>query len=278
MSFAKFLLDYLAESKFFIEVLAIPGAPPRIRNENLEAISERIVTPKDTRGALIYLRELAGKVGPLDKRGVFTFAYQSVGRIRVVYGMQRNSYYLSLLKVPFDPPEVENFFTNPYKFQKFAEAVYHERGKIYVVFGEDWFLNATFIAELFNYILSKGGKLITTVENPLSYLLKHHEGLIIQKELYEDIFNITDALIDIPLTVPDFLYIFDALNIYNLNFEEIFQYTPHSVNVFFNFPMKGKVFVKDFLQKVGLKGAILVEVILDPRLGLVDFNVGSIGG
>lgn len=278
MSLAKFLLDFLQKENFFTEVLAIPGAPPKVRKtDELVAISDKPVTPEETKAALIYLREVAGKVGAIDKKGIFTFAYKDVGRIRVIYGMQRNTYYLSLLKVPFNTPEPEKFFLNPYKFPKFAEAVYHERGKIYAVCGEDWFINATFIGITFDYILQKGGKVVFTIENPLSYLLKHKNGLVIQKELYEDIFQLKDGLEDIPLVVPDFVYIFDALNIYNLNFEEIFQYIPHSVNIFFNFPMKGKVFVKHYVEKVGLKGVILIETKMDYNFGLVDFNISSAG-
>lgn len=278
MSLAKFLLDFLQRENFFVEVLAVPGAPPKVRrNDGLKPISDKPITPDESKGALIYLRELAGKVGALDRKGIFTFSYRDVGRIRVVYGMQRNSYYLSLLKVPFNPPEPEKFFLNPYKFQKFAEAVYHEAGKVYAVHGEDWFINATLVGITFNYILQKGGKVIFTIENPLSYLLKHQNGLVIQKELYEDIFQLKDALEDIPLIVPDFLYLFDALNIYNLDFGEIFKYIPRSVSVFLNFPVKGRTFMKPFLERVGLKGAILVETKMDYNFGLVDFEVSLAG-
>ena len=277
MSLAKLLLDFLAKEKFFTEVLVVPGAPPKVRREDkLIPILDRPVTPEESKAVLIYLREVAGKVGALDKRGIFTFAYRDIGRIRVIYGMQRSAYYLSLLKVPFDPPPVEEFFANPLKFEKLAEAVYHERGKIYAVFGDDWYINATLIDELFVYILKKGGKVITTIENPLAYLLKHYNGLIIQKELYEDIFSLKDGLEDIPLIVPDFTYIFDALNIYNIDFGEIFKYVPRSVNLFFNFPMKGKTFIKEFLEGKGVESFILLETIRDPLTGLVDFVITRI--
>lgn len=278
MSLAKFLLDFLTEEKFFIEVLIVPGAPPKVRTkEGLIPLTDKPTSPDEVKGVLIYLRELAGKVGALGKRGVFTFAYRDLGRIRVIYGMQRNAYYLSLLRVPFNPPPPEEFFQNPAKFEKLAEVIYHERGKIYVAYGEDWFINATLIAEIFNYLLEKGGKVILTVENPLAYMLKHKNGLAIQKELYEDIMQPTVALEDVPLIIPDYIYIFDALNIYQIGFGEIFRYIPRGVDVFLNFPMKGKIFVKSYLEKIGVEKAILLETAMDTSTGLVDFNVTSTG-
>ena len=278
MSLAKFLLDFLTEENYFIEVLIVPGAPPKVRTkEGLIPLRDKPTTPDEVKGVLIYLRELAGKVGALGKRGVFTFAYRDMGRIRVIYGMQRNAYYLSLLRVPFNPPPPEEFFQNPTKFEKLAEVIYHEKGKIYVVHGEDWFVNATLIGEIFNYILEKGGKVILTVENPLAYMLKHKNGLAIQKELYEDVMQPTAALEDVPLITPDYVYIFDALNIYHIDFEEIFRYIPRSVDVFLNFPMKGRVFVKSFLERMGVKRAILLETAIDFSTGLVDFEVASTG-
>jgi twitching motility protein PilT len=273
MNLAKILLDFLEKEKFFTEVIAVPGAPPKVRrNEKLTSLGEEIVKPEQTKGALIYLKELAGKISALEKRGIFTFAYRNVGRIRVIYGSQRGSYYLSLLKVPFNPPLVEDFFTYPQKFEKFAEAVYHERGKVYAVFGGDWFLNATFIFEILNYVLKKGDRIVYTLENPTAYLLKHENGLTIQREMFEDFFQLEEALQDIPLIVPDFVYYFDALNIYTTDFGRVLKYIHRSANVFFNFPLKEKVVIRKLLEEKGLNGIIPVELSIDYRLGLVDFN------
>jgi len=273
MNLAKTLLDFLEKEKFFVEVFAVPGAPPKVRKgDNLTPLGENIVTPEQTKGALIYLKELAGKMRALDKRGIFTFAYRNVGRIRVIYGSQRNSYYLSLLKVPFDPPKAGEFFKYPQKFEKFAEAVYHEKGKVFAIFGEDWFLNATFVFEILNYVLKKGGKIVYTMENPLAYLLKHENGLTIQREMYEDFFQLEEALQDIPLIVPDFVYYFDALNIYTTDFGKILRYVHRSANVFFNFPLKGIAVAKKLFKEMELNGIIPVELKLDYQLGLVDFN------
>jgi len=278
MSLAKFLLDFLAHENFFLEVLVVPGAPPKVRSgEGLIPLGDKPVTPDEAKGILVYLRELAGKVGALGKRGVFTFAYKDMGRVRVIYGMQRNSYYLSLLRVPFNPPPPDEFFAVPKKFEKLAEVIYHERGRVYVFHGEDWFVNATVIGEIFNYILEKGGRVVLTVENPLAYMLKHKNGLAIQKEIYEDVSKITEALEDVPLITPDYVYIFDALNIYHIDFEEIFKYIPRSVDVFLNFPMKGKVFVKNLLERIGVEKAILVETAIDLSTALVDFELATTG-
>ncbi len=278
MNLAKTLLDFLEKERFFTEVIVVPGASPKVRrNKKLIPLEKETVKPEESKSALIYLRELAGKISPLEKRGIFTFSYQNIGRIRVIYGSQRNSYYFSLLKVPFNPPEEKTFFKNPLKFERFAEAINYEPGKIYTIFGEDWFLNATFIFEILNYILRSENRIVYTLENPIAYLLKHEKGLTIQREKFEDFFQLEEALQDIPLIVPDFVYYFDALNIYTTDFVKILKYVPRSTSVFFNFPLKGKVVMKKLLEELGLKNTISVELIWDPNTGLIDFTPFTLG-
>ena len=274
MSLPREIIELLKEQKFFTEIVAVPGTTLKIRtNEGLKEISRAVIKPEETKETLVLLRELSGKVAPLERKGIFTFSFRDLGRVRVIYGLQRRSYYFSLLKIPFNPPIVENFFKNPIKFEKFSKIVYNEPGKVYTVFGEDWFINATFLAEIFNALLEMGNKVLFVAENPLSYLLKHKNGIAIQKEIYEDYPNLEEAISDIPLTAPDFIYTFDVLNIFNPPIETLVRYSPRSAGIFLNFPTRYLTPVKRLLEKRGIEKFIALEVSMDYRLGLADFNV-----
>ncbi len=275
MSLAKELLNVLKQERFFTELFLVPGTVPKKRADGgVVPVLDRVLKPEDTKTVLIYFRELAGKVGALQKREVFTFAYPNLGRVRVVYGTQRGAYYLTLLKVPFEVPPVEEFFKDPIKFEKFYKVAYNAKGSVFVVFGEDWFVNATFIFSIFQNLERDGGKVVLTLENPLAYLLKHGEGVSIQKELYVDNADFEDGLKDIPLIGPDYIYVFDVLNIYTLPLREIFRYLPPSANLFINLPMRSEILLKDFLrEKVKITEHFLGIRITPAPLGLFDFQV-----
>jgi len=278
MGLNKELLELLKKESFFIELFLVPGSPPQERSGNsLTPVLNKVLQPEDTKNFLIYLRELAGKVGPLQKREVFTVSLPQLGRVRVIYGLQRGSYYLTLLKVPFEVPPPENLFANPAKFDKFYKSIYNFKGKTFVVIGNDWFINATFIFCLFERILENGGRVILTVENPLAYLLKHRNGLALQKELYVDNPSFDDTLKDLPLLAPDFLYIFDVLNIYTLPLKEVFYHLPPFTNLFLNFPVRSEGLLKSFLREKIKLGETFIGIKIQNTLsGLLDFSLFSV--
>lgn len=279
MSLISEVLTFVGGLKFFSEVFLVPGAPPRVRdNETLRDILPVKLTPSDTRNFIIYLRELAGRFGALDKRGVFTVSGKEFGRVRVVYGMQRGSYYLSLLKIPPEIPEVGEFFLQPDKFEKFYKVVKNASELIFVVYGEDWFINATFIYGIFKKLTAEGGKVIMTVENPPAYLLPHGNCVSVQKELYVDNKTFEEAVEDIPLIVPNFVYTFDVLNIYTLPLEALFRYITGEVNLFLNFPMRSKTLLKRFLtQRTEIAREFALVRVFRAGLGLYDFTVENFG-
>jgi Tfp pilus assembly ATPase PilU len=271
------IVDFLGKVKLFSELFLIPGAPPRVREgERLYDLSDQPLKPNDTKEVLIYFRELAGKFGALDKKGVFTVSRPDFGRVRVVYGLQRGSYYLSLLKIPPTLPAMEAFFLNPAKFDRLSEVIANGRDRVYVVFGDDWFVNATLIFEVFRRILTREGKVVLTVENPPAYLLEHGKGLVVQKELYVDCKDMVSAVEDIPLMNPDFVYTFDVLNIYSLPLEEIFKYLTGGVNLFLNFPMRSVYLLRKFLrQKADPTREYTLIRVFPAGVELYDFQLES---
>jgi twitching motility protein PilT len=279
MSLISEVLSYIGKLRIFSEVFLVPGAPPRVRElDLLKDILPVKLSPADTRNFLIYLRELAGKFGGLDKRGVFTVARPDFGRVRVVYGMQRGSYYLSLLKIPAEIPPVDTFLGDLAKFEKFFKVVENAQEMVFVVFGEDWFVNATFVFEIFKQLTLGDTKVIFTIENPPAYLLQHGTSVVVQKELYVDNKDLSEAVEDIPLVNPDYVYVFDVLNIYTLPFEELLRYITGRVNLFMNFPMRSKTLLKRFLsQNVDMgREYLLVRVYRTPK-GLYDFTLENFG-
>ncbi len=275
MSLITEVLGYVGNVKIFSEVFLVAGAPPRVRElEELRNLVDTVLTPRDTRGFLIYLRELAGKFGPLDKRGVFTVSSPDFGRVRVVYGTQRGSYYLSLLKIPAEIPSAENYLLRAEKFEKLFKLVANAGEMVFVVFGEDWFVNATFIYSLFKKLTEGERKVIMTLENPPAYLLKHGSSVVVQKEIYVDNKDIVEGVEDIPLINPDYVYTFDVLNIYSLPLEEILRYITGRVNLFLNFPMRSKTLLRKFLSDFMGGGREFVLIRLyQAGLGLYDFQI-----
>ncbi len=279
MSLIAEVLSFVGKLRLFSEVFLVPGAPPRVRiNDEIEDILPVKLSKDDTRNFLIYLRELAGRFGALDKRGVFTVSEPTFGRVRVVYGMQRGSYYLSLFKIPEEIPSEEQFFAHPEKVDRFFKLVENAEELIFTVYGEDWFVIATFIYEIFKRLADEGDRVIMTIENPPAYLLPHGGGVSIQKELYVDNKTFEEAVADIPLITPDFVYTFDVLNIYTLPLEELARYITGKVNLFLNFPMRSKTLLRRFLaQKMDITREIVPIRVFRTEGNRYDFSVESFG-
>jgi Tfp pilus assembly ATPase PilU len=278
MSLIAEVLDFVGKLNLFSEVFLVPGAPPRVRvGARVEELLPVKLSPEDTRTFLIYLRELAGRFGALDRRGVFTVSEPSFGRVRVVYGMQRSSYYLSLLKIPPEIPPESQFFAFPQKVEKFYRLISSAEESIFVAFGEDWFVIATFVYEFLKRS-AVDGKVIMTIENPPAYLLPHGRGVSIQKELYVDNKTFEEAVSDIPLLTPDFVYTFDVLNIYTLPLEELVRYVTGRVNLFLNFPMRSKSLLHRFLaQRMEITREVIPVRVFRVGENRYDFSVESFG-
>jgi len=98
-----------------------------------------------------------------------------IGRIRVSYFLQRGSYVVNIIKTPFVVPEAADIVVS-YFYRKVSETKYG----IFLIIGNRWLSNSMFAYSILKLINKNHKKIICTLENPISFLLRHGNSIVIQ--------------------------------------------------------------------------------------------------
>lgn len=223
MNLAPVILDRFKGEDNPAEVLLIAGTPPVLRKgKSFENLLERSITPEDIRETLAALRQhVAGKVKLEPEKGLFSFGLSGIGRVRVIYFMQRGSLVLFVAKTPFNPPNLEEIIGEKEKIKELENCI-NEKKLIKIVVPSNT-VYILFTTSFLNYIGNKYQRVIYTLERPLSYLLKHSQSIFIQREVGIDVNNIEEGMREAVMVEPDLVYINDMY----CNTREIIEFIRH---------------------------------------------------
>ncbi len=212
MNYAPQLLNYLSSTQDFTEVIIAPKASPMERTGNiLKKVMDVTFSPEDIRDTLIALRSHTPvALGPLGREGFFSFGIPNIGRFRVAYITQRGSYVVSITRVPFDIPEPEKILENPEDLRKIRKVIFNGSGGIYVIVGISQIKNNLLAYSVIKSINQEEQKVIYIIERPISYLLKHGNSIVIQREVGIDVDNFEEGIKDAMLINPDLIYASDV--------------------------------------------------------------------
>ncbi len=212
MNYAPQLLNYLSSTQDFTEVILAPKASPMERTGNiLKKVMDVTFSPEDIRDTLIALRSHTPvALGPLGREGFFSFGIPNIGRFRVAYITQRGSYVVSITRVPFDIPEPESILEKPSDISDLKRAIIDEFTGIVAIVGISQIKNNLLAYSVIKKINQEEQKVIYIIERPISYLIKHGNSIIIQREVGIDVDNFEEGIRDAMLINPDIIYVSDV--------------------------------------------------------------------
>jgi twitching motility protein PilT len=239
MDYAPQILNYLGSVSTVSEVFLAPNASPMERKEGkLVKFMPVVLTSEDIRDTLVALKSRAsGSLGPLGKEGSFSFSIQKSGRFRVTYMTQRGSYVISIIKIPFEIPIIEELCQDPsHVIKEINRIVVDLSGSCVVITGRNHVKASIFAYSLLQHVSANFSKVIYILEKPLNYLLKHGNSLVIQREIGTDVESLQKGLEDAMLIKPNILYIGYTEHFDDREIGEIVRILESGTLVFVNMP------------------------------------------
>ncbi len=248
MSLPQFIIDFLKKNHNFVNIFLVPGFEPVVRRDNgeIRKILNQKLTAKDTKETLIFLRNVASKPQTLMLKETFSFGLSEIGRIRVSYFSQRNSYVVNIIKTPFIVPEPRDIMSDLIKFLDFYNDLSKENFGIFIILGNRWLANSMFVYSILKLINKNQKKIICTLENPISFLLRHGNSIIIQRDISVDSNSAEEAIKDIYFLDPDIVFYGSSVLSENLN--ELEYIDMHRLNLI-SFPFSSYEIFKEKLEK-----------------------------
>ena len=212
MNLAPEILNFLGERREFTEVILAPKASPvERRDKRITKIMDVILSPEDIRDTLISLRaNTTTSLGPLGREGLFSFGLPEVGRIRVTYLTQRGSYVVSIVKVPYDIPRLENIVSNRSEIERLLDTLLGTNG-IVTVIGASYVIHNLFSYSLLQEICDRETGLIYVLERPITYLMKHSNSIVIQREVGVDVDSFEEGVEEALFLNPEIIYMSDVM-------------------------------------------------------------------
>jgi Tfp pilus assembly protein, ATPase PilU len=239
MNYAPQILNYLGSVSTVSEVFLAPNTSPMERRDGkLIRFMQVVLTSEDIRDTLVALKIYAsGSLGPLGKEGSFSFSIHKSGRFRVTYITQRGSYIISIIKIPFEIPTIEELCQDPPHVTKEINRIVRDlSGRCVVIMGRDHIKTSMFAYSLLQHVSINFSKIIYILEKPLNYLLKHGNSLVIQREIGTDVETLQEGLKDAMLIKPDILYIGYTERFDKREIGEIVRILESGTLVFVNIP------------------------------------------
>lgn len=209
MNYTPYIINYLSSKEEITELYLVPKAfISEKRGNKIVKISDALLTPEDIRDTLIALRSHTPfALGPLGREGVFSFGIQNIGRFRVSYITQRGSYVVHILKTPYHIPPLNRICKDKDGINKLEEIVRLYSSGVVILQCKNQAIASTFVYSFLQNICENYSKVIYILESPLSFLLKHGQSLVIQREVGVDVETFEEGVKDAFYINPDILYL-----------------------------------------------------------------------
>ncbi len=212
MNLAPEILNYLGVRKEFTEVILAPKASPVERNDRvINKIMDVILSPEDIRDTLVSLRShTTTSLGPLGREGFFSFGLPEVGRVRVTYLTQRGSYVVSIVKVPYEIPPLDRIVANREDIKNLLRTLSGLHG-IVAIIGKSYVIHNLFSYSLLKEICEQESGIIYVLERPITYLIRHSNSIVIQREVGVDVDSFDEGLEEALFLNPEIIYLSDIV-------------------------------------------------------------------
>ena len=190
------------------EVILAAGAKPAVKlKRGIEFFNSARVKPDEVKSILLNLKQRSKLVNqPLGTKGNFSVGIPGVGRLQVFYSVQRGSYMIAVKKVKDTPPFLRELLANPLDRDNILSVFHDPVGFILIQASSETIIH-DFISSILTYLSKYSKFVILTVEDPITYTLRHEQSLILQTEVGQDIEDIKDGLKVAQFINPDILYV-----------------------------------------------------------------------
>ena len=280
MNIAPEVLNYLSERREFTEVILAPKASPvERRDRTISRIMDVILSPEDIRDTLVSLRShTPSSLGPLGKEGFFSFSLPEVGRIRVAYLIQRGSYVVSIVKVPYDIPPLSELVSNKQDLSELLEVLERTNG-IMTIIGKSYVIHNLFSYSLLQEICEKGTGLVYVLERPITYLIKHSNSIVVQREVGVDVDSFDEGIEEALFFHPEIIYVSDIVmkgafrsvrKLFDIPILTILSVTASSVEAL---KRSFEVFLKEESKEVIRLISGVIELSLDEKGEKINFSI-----
>lgn len=168
------------------------GSRPLIRvNSRLQAVenTEIIMAPIIQEIADHYLNEKKKAELELNKTVDLSYSVPRLGRFRCNFYKQRGTIAIAIRSLPLEIPDIASLRL-PEDVLRFTS----KKKGLVIITGATGSGKSTTLASLISFINHQYNYHITTIEDPVEYLHKHHKSLVTQKELGSDAISFSSAL------------------------------------------------------------------------------------
>ena len=136
----------------------------------------------------------------------FSYTHSELGRFRVSVYTQRGTHAATIHTLPFDVPGISQMGLS-HSSVRAMEIITLEKKGLIIVAGDYFSEKSELLAALVNLVNKNRKCHITTIENPIEYLHRHNNSVVIQKEIGADIPDFGAALRQIRNENPDVVMI-----------------------------------------------------------------------
>jgi twitching motility protein PilT len=209
MNYMPQVMNYLSATEDIRELYLVPNAFIMEKREGkLIRVSDAVLSPEDIRDTLVALRSHTPFApGPIGREGMFSFGVHNVGRFRVSYITQRGSYVVHIIRTPYHIPQLSQLCSDKNTIAQLDELIRLNHAGLVLFTGKNQVRVNTFVYSLLQYICMNYSKVIFVLERPLTFLLKHGQSLVIQREVGVDVENFREGLKDAFYMKPDILFV-----------------------------------------------------------------------
>ncbi len=190
------------------EVILAAGTSPAVKlKRGIEFFNHSKIKPDDVRNLLLNLKQRSKLVNkPLGNRGQFSVGIPGVGRLQVFYAIQRGSYLIAIKKVNDMPPLLREIMQNPLDRDAIL-SVFHDPKGFILIHSPSEEPAYDFIAAVLYYLSRFSKFAIFTIEDPITYVLRHEQSLILQVEVGQDTESIAEGIKTSHFLNPDVVYV-----------------------------------------------------------------------
>ncbi len=209
MNYMPQIVSYLSANEDIREIYLVPKAfIMEKKGQQLIKVSNALLTAEDIRDTLIALRSHTPfALGPLGREGIFSFGIQNIGRFRVKYVTQRGSYVVHVIKTPYNIPPLERVCPDKSSISKLEEIIRLNNSGLLVFQGKNHLVVNVLIYSLLQRVCDNYSKVVFILESPLTFLLRHGQSIVVQREVGVDVDTFEEGLKDVFHMGPHILFV-----------------------------------------------------------------------
>jgi twitching motility protein PilT len=220
MDYTKRIFDYFVADETRAKLVIAPHAPPiEFSNGVVNVALDVVLDETDTADTLVGMlnyggdKSLTGRQvrNPEQLSETFYLSIRGAGRFRITYLTQRSSKAIVLVRVPSTIPSCTELNVEQSMTDRLLSVLRDPQGGVVAVFGPSAESNSALVYAMLQEVNGSDRRVILVQERELSYLMRHNNSIVIQRELHSDCPFMDGGIHEGLALNPDILYVGDLL-------------------------------------------------------------------